>query len=153
MSDEPTRGKNLGCPDRVCAACPWRVENHDKPHPDDWYSKENLFRLWTGLREGERMTCHPTDPKNPAATAGPAAAPDGADFHECAGAHAILQRELVLYEEVGCDYDAYVAATEAPAVTLVGLASYAEWVTFIGTSWGSPVPVPALDAEAEGVAR
>lgn len=48
-----------------CAQCPWRTSNQGKRHPDGWYTKANLRRLWAGLRRGERMTCHPTDPANP----------------------------------------------------------------------------------------
>ena len=48
-----------------CQACPWRVENHGKRHPDGWYTKANLRRLWSGIRRGEEMSCHPTDPSNP----------------------------------------------------------------------------------------
>lgn len=30
-----------------------------------WYSPQNLKRLWRGLRDGERMTCHLTDSRQP----------------------------------------------------------------------------------------
>lgn len=76
-----------------CAACPWRTENHGKRHPDGWYSNKNLRRLWAGLRTGERMTCHPTDPRNPVPD-GHRAAPEGTTTRECYGAQVLIQREL-----------------------------------------------------------
>jgi hypothetical protein len=49
---------------RVCASCPFLIENHGKPHPAKWYSTGNLRRLWNGLRSGRApgMVCHATDP-------------------------------------------------------------------------------------------
>lgn len=51
---------------RVCATCPFLKQNHDKPHPDKWYSTANIRRLWNGLRTGNApgMICHSSDPKN-----------------------------------------------------------------------------------------
>lgn len=78
-----------------CAACPWRLTNHGKPHPDDWYTKANRRRLWSGLRQGEMMTCHPTDPTNPPPTGRPAAgAKPGTATRLCAGAWALLMVEV-----------------------------------------------------------
>ena len=36
----------------------------DQPSPvgQDWYSEKNLLRLWQGIREGEVLLCHPSDP-------------------------------------------------------------------------------------------
>lgn len=63
--------------DRACKTCPFLTANHGKPNPEgveilraengegltDWYSEENLRRLWmNGLRHGEGMICHSTDP-------------------------------------------------------------------------------------------
>lgn len=76
-----------------CSACPWRTENHGKPHPDGWYTAKNRERLWAKLRRGEAMTCHPTDPANPI-PAGAKPVPEGATTHECAGALVLQQREI-----------------------------------------------------------
>jgi hypothetical protein len=35
-----------------------------------WYTKANLQRLWAGMRRGEDMTCHPTDPDKPGPSGG-----------------------------------------------------------------------------------
>lgn len=48
----------------ACSACPWRLANQGKRHPDGWYAKANLSRLWSRLRRGEAMSCHPSDPNN-----------------------------------------------------------------------------------------
>lgn len=76
-----------------CTQCPWRTENQGKRHSLGWYTRKNVRRLWSGLRRGERMTCHPTDPDNPAAPNG-RVAPEGTTTRECAGAQILVQREL-----------------------------------------------------------
>lgn len=90
------REKMLPANPHPCADCPWRVSNRGRRNKHGFYTKINLRRLWTGLREGERMTCHPTDP-------------DMAEFegyeetavrqrtHECAGALTLVQRELAIF--------------------------------------------------------
>ncbi len=126
MSDEPVRGRNLGVADKPCAACPWRISNHGRPHPDGWYDADNLARLWDGLRTGEApgMTCHPTDPQNPAPTGRPdAKADDGADFYECTGAHTVRQVEIRTLES-SKNYADYVQRTQKPAMTREGLFTY-----------------------------
>lgn len=63
-----------------CATCPFLRANFGRPNPEgydpkkaeaenpeqrffDWYSEQNLRRLWTGgLSKGEAMICHATDP-------------------------------------------------------------------------------------------
>lgn len=90
-----------------CAGCPWRTANHGKRHPDGWYTKANLRRLWTGLRTGEApgMSCHPTDPNNPVSEAAQAAgykeAPDHAEVRECAGSVILQARELMKFQAAG----------------------------------------------------
>lgn len=76
-----------------CSACPWRTSNQGKRHPDGWYTKKNLRRLWAGLRRGERMTCHPTDPTNPLPE-GSRAVPEGTTTRECTGGLIVIQREM-----------------------------------------------------------
>jgi hypothetical protein len=49
------------CP-RACSSCPWRLSNQgSKPDPHKFYTPANLRRLWHGMRNGARMSCHPTD--------------------------------------------------------------------------------------------
>jgi hypothetical protein len=95
-----------------CRGCPWFAENHGKPHPDGWYTKRNLAGLWKGLRRGESMSCHPTDPTNPvsdkAQAKGYRPAPDGAKVRRCAGAEILQQRELQIVNDL--------ARTEAKAL-------------------------------------
>lgn len=84
---------------RACAACPWRRSNQGKRHPDGWFSKKNLRRLWARLRRGESMTCHPTDPNNPVPP-GFTPAPAGAKTAECTGALILQQREVMNFQAV-----------------------------------------------------
>lgn len=86
--------------DTPCAACPWRTANHGRRsmkvsgvEVGGWYTKANRRRLWSGLRRGEMMTCHPTDPRNPVLP-GKRPAPENTTTRECAGAHLLLQREM-----------------------------------------------------------
>lgn len=82
-----------------CAQCPWRTSNQGKRHPGGWYTKANLRRLWVGMRRGEAMTCHPTDPNNPVPD-GVKPAPENAQTIECAGALILQQRELRRFEAI-----------------------------------------------------
>lgn len=85
------------CP-RPCSACPWRRSNQGKRHPGSYYTKANLRRLWAGLRRGARMSCHPTDPRNPAPPGSP---PVKGDLtRECCGALILQQREMDAFQRV-----------------------------------------------------
>lgn len=89
-----------------CAQCPWRTENQGKRHPDGWYTKANRTRLWSKLRRGEAMTCHPTDPTNPIPE-GARAVPDGTTTRECTGAIILQQREVMVVQDMEVDMKRY----------------------------------------------
>lgn len=119
-----------------CAACPWRTANQGRRHPDGWYTKANLRRLWAGLRRGERMTCHPTDPDNPTppGVAGPA---EGHPTRECAGALVLVQREaqrLGELVEAGGNLADY-RRDHPRGLTRVGMAQ-----VFANLQWGGVMP-------------
>lgn len=84
---------------RACAQCPWRLSNQGRRHPDGWYTKANLRRLWSKLRRGERMTCHPTDPTNPVPPGGKHVAEE-VTTHECTGATILQEREVVRFQTI-----------------------------------------------------
>jgi len=87
------------CP-KPCSSCPWRLANQgSKPDPHSFYTKANLARLWKGLRDGARMSCHPTDPRM-SEFAGYESLADRGVTHECAGALTLQQRELMKYQEI-----------------------------------------------------
>jgi hypothetical protein len=87
-----------------CKACPWRTANHGKPHPDGWYTQRNRDRLWAGMRRGEMMSCHPTDPNNEVTDAAQARgyrpAPEHSETRECAGAQVLAQREVQIINDM-----------------------------------------------------
>lgn len=87
-----------------CKGCPWLLENHGKRHPDGWYTKANRNRLWSGLRNGGAMTCHPTDPDNEvsdqAQAKGYRQAPEHAQTRECTGGQLIQQREFQILDAI-----------------------------------------------------
>jgi hypothetical protein len=90
-----------------CQACPWRLANQGRRHPGGWYTAANLRRLWAGLRRGEDMSCHPTDPANPVPDGWRQVPPD-TRTRECAGALILKQREVMVLQEVyGSDPRAY----------------------------------------------
>ena len=97
------RGKVQPCQEEPCAACPWRVSNRGKPSPKvegerfGWYTPQNLKRLWGGLREGDPMTCHPTDPAMRQANGG-YVKPETVTY-ECTGATILQQREFQIAED------------------------------------------------------
>jgi len=87
------------CP-KPCSSCPWRVANQgSKPDPHKFYTPANLARLWRGLRNGTRMSCHPTDPRM-AEFEGYEALADREVIHECAGALTLQQRELMTFQTI-----------------------------------------------------
>lgn len=96
---EPTAVVKPACP-VPCSSCPWRLANQgSKPDPHKFFVKSNLARLWRGLRDGARMSCHPTDPRM-AEFAGYEALVDREVTHECAGALTIVQREFMKFQEL-----------------------------------------------------
>lgn len=86
---------------RACAQCPWRVTNQGTPHPHGFYTPANLRRLWTGLRTGKApgMSCHPTDPRM-ADFEGYEHQADLEHPSECAGAVALVYREILIFQEI-----------------------------------------------------
>ena len=64
----------------------------------------NIRRLWAGMRRGEHMTCHPTDPHNPviekALAKGIQPAPESARTIQCIGAVILQQREWMVFQDV-----------------------------------------------------
>lgn len=135
-----------------CVACPWRNTNRGKRHPDGWYTKANLVRLWSGLRRGEAMSCHPTDPDNVvsdrAQAAGYRPAPAGSQVLECRGGIVLQQRELhLLQEEYDSDYRRYRRGRPL-GLTREGLAYLVQRIAFGGVPFfGGPVmPRPSLNS-------
>jgi hypothetical protein len=99
VSDDKKVTVKSACP-VPCAHCPWRLANQgSKPDPHKFFTKANLARLWKGLREGARMSCHPTDPRM-AEFAGYEALADRDVTHECAGALTLQQREFMKFQDV-----------------------------------------------------
>lgn len=132
-----------------CRQCPWLISNHGKPHPDGWYSKKNRARLWSGLRRGEAMSCHPTDPSNTvslrAQAAGYQPAPAQAERRECVGALVLQQRELQLAGEAPL-FSTYARA-RTRGMTRVGLARLLERYVLGGRLPGAvALPRPDLNA-------
>ncbi len=134
----------------ACLACPWRLSNQGKPHPDGWYTKKNLARLWAGLRRGEDMSCHPSDPNNPisenAQQRGYRPAPDHSKARECAGSLVLRQREVTLLNrDHEGDTRAYRRARPR-GLTRDGIAAVVSRALFGGTPLGgAPMARPDLN--------
>lgn len=135
-----------------CGTCPWRTTNQGKPHPDGWYTAANRRRLWAGLRNGNGMTCHPTDPDNVVSPAAQAAgykpAPEGAEFLECRGAVILQQREMQLLMHVHDGDQAAYRRARPPGLTRAGVAYMARRLLFPGVPMigGPAMGRPNLDA-------
>lgn len=87
-----------------CDQCPWRTANQGSPNdPHDFYTPANLARLWKGLREGERMSCHPTDSRM-AEFEGYEHTADLGLLSECTGSLILAQRELWKFQQI-CEAD------------------------------------------------
>jgi len=97
---------------KACATCPFLRANHGKPNPEgydpkraskehghqfhDWYSTKNLARLWNGgLKRGEGMVCHATDPG--AHEYGGKSAPPGNE-RLCVGALAVVAKHVMFFK-------------------------------------------------------
>jgi len=151
MTGSATCEKAVSSTGRPCAVCPWRRANQGTPHPHGFYTKTNLRRLWTGLKAGERMTCHPRDPRMAEfegyeKTAASQATP------ECAGALTLVQRELAKFGHIAKTVEAEGAdrsetlrryrRTSPAAMTREGLAEYLYAMAFASN------PVTGLHAPA-----
>lgn len=91
---------------KACKDCPWRTTNlKRKPDPHGFYTLANLRRLWRGLRNGERMTCHPTDPEM-AEFAGYEKTAERPVTYECAGALVLIQREMERFQSCAKEAEA-----------------------------------------------
>lgn len=135
---------------KPCAGCPWIASNAGKRHPDGWYTKANLARLWAKLRQGEGMSCHRTDPGNPvsdrAQAAGYRPVPDRAAVRECAGALILQQREFMrLQDDCGVDLRLY-RRRHPRGLTRQGAMALVERAVFGGTPVGGrKLPKPDLN--------
>jgi hypothetical protein len=143
LGESPRRRRIEPANPTPCSACPWRTENHGKPHPDGWYTARNRDRLWSKLRRGDGMTCHPTDPENPCSTG--SAVPEDATTHECAGALILLQRELKKIEAIpGSDLKRYMKENPR-GLTRSGIGSLLNQLMF-GGLYGHVMPSLDLNA-------
>jgi hypothetical protein len=150
--DEQAEARTAPALDSPCGACPWRQPNHGRRHAGSWYTKANLRRLWGGLRRGEMMSCHPTDPSNPVPP-GMKPAPANVQTRECAGAHLLLQREVDIAQRLvhvvsdGKAWSTY-RKLRPRGLTRDGLLAYLHRATFGGVPLVGgchPVPKPNLN--------
>ncbi len=135
-----------------CQACPWRTSNHGKPHPHGWYLLKNLRRLWRGMRGGETMSCHPTDPDNVVPAGAPEPPPDFVP-RECAGALILKQRETMRFQRE-CERAKAEGRNNAlrryrgenPAgLTKAGIIDVVERATFGRAGLARPMTMPDLN--------
>lgn len=139
-----------------CVHCPWRAANQGKPHPDGWYAKANLRRLWARLRRGADMTCHPTDPDNPVPD-GTRPAPAGATTLECAGSLILKQREFMRFQRLAQDHPGEAdpfrlyRQQHPRGLTRDGLLAVAERAMFGGTPLAGSVEMTRPDLNEPGI--
>lgn len=154
----PERGRVQRANPRPCAACPWRLDNQGKRHPHGWYTKANLRRLWSKLRSGDSMTCHPTDPENVVPEGHGRPVPEGATTHECSGALILQQREwmklqAIAQEDSGRDTAADLAEYRRRSplgLTREGIGVLMNWAVFGGSPLGGDV-MPKPDLNEPGI--
>lgn len=126
------------CLPKACSHCPWRIGNQGKRTTDGFYSKVNLQRLWAGLKDGQAMSCHPTDPRMNEFESAPRVK-DDAVTHECTGATILVQREWMVFQELMQEHGEHgfrrYRALGGPRMTREGL-----WAVAMRASLGdSPV--------------
>jgi hypothetical protein len=146
---------------QACAACPWRLSNQGStPDPHKFYTKGNLARLWKGLRNGARMSCHPTDPRM-AEFEGYEACADQSKTSECAGGLILQQREFSLFVALCKELPKgskkglkLYKETRPTGLTRHGLIQVMERQVFAGTGMsGNEMARPELDDSAIGFER
>jgi hypothetical protein len=126
------------CAEAPCASCPWRKSNQNKESPRveghrfTWYSKANQRRLWRELRNGERMTCHPTDSAHPQANG--RQTPDTVQTRECAGALILVQREMMIAQAIPDKGFKRYRRSRPHGLSLCGMRVVVERVLFAGLS-------------------
>jgi hypothetical protein len=126
----------------ACASCPWRKSNRGKESPKvegfsyRWYSKQNCNRLWRGLRDGERMTCHPTDSRHPQISG--KSTPSRVQTRECAGALILVQREVMTAQSIADNGFRRYRRERPRGLTVRGIASVVERVVFAFTPMARP---------------
>lgn len=102
------------------------------------------------MRRGEKMTCHPTDPRmSDVVDEGYSdfrPAPEGAETRECAGALIVAQREMmVLQQEFASDVRLYRRG-RPKGLTREGILSVVSRAMFGGTILGGlPMAKPNLN--------
>lgn len=126
MTEQVTTNRTKMAPPAAspCGSCPWLVSNQGKPHPDGWYTRANRRRLWSGLRQGEHMTCHSTDPDNPQPSDGSGKPiPEDTATRVCAGAHTLVIESLNAWNNE-------VTLKDRSRMTKLGMAAHIERMLF-----------------------
>lgn len=142
---------------KACSSCPWRLANQgSKPDPHGFFTKSNLTRLWRGLRNGARMSCHPTDPRM-AEFKGYEALADREVTHECMGSLVLVTREASQFHEIAnANPDskkvlALYRKAYPGGLTKSGLIAFAERQIFGGTAFDkNKMSTPDLNDAAVG---
>lgn len=131
----------------ACAHCPWRLANQGKADdPHGFYKRSNLKRLWSGLRNGVRMTCHPTDARMSDFEHAPTVK-DGTQARECTGALTLQQREFMKFQDA-LEHPFASYAHYSPRMSKRGLLSIVErTIPFPGET---PMAKPDLNDVAIG---
>jgi hypothetical protein len=134
-----------------CATCPWLRENHGKVNPADpsWYTLANAKRLWNGIRQGEAMICHATDPES-ADYGGKGAKPG----HErmCVGMLVLVARTFkMLGTTKPAEYKK--GAGGKMRMTPRGILAWIERFTFRGSAIGTPKDVMPVSYDGAAAAR
>lgn len=163
MSTEKQMDKGVKC----CGGCPFKKSNFGKetPNPEltdyDWYSEENMKRLWDGLRDGEDMVCHSSDPDS-VEYGSECKIKDSHTPHLCYGALLVIFRHAKAFEKMlnehpdspDTAYKNYVrqCGSEKP-MTMRGLTEFIMKVNFGRTSLlgGLPMPKNIKDDDAVGL--
>ena len=102
-------------------------------HRYRWFSAQNQRRLWRGLRDGERMTCHPTDSAHPPAE-GFRPPPDTIQTRECAGALILVQREMTIAQAIPDKGFRLYRRLRPQGLSLAGMSMIVERILFAGLS-------------------
>lgn len=136
-----------------CKGCPFLRANQGKRTKGGFYTVKNLRRLWHGVRTGETMICHATDPN--AYETGSPAEPKPGQIKEggervCLGALFLYKREEALMAELE-DFKLYRKdpRSATPAMTREGFLRVIEAVMFGGTPLGSGIKFLMPDMTAD----
>ena len=152
--------------DKCCNTCPFLKENFGKPTPNpdaeniehDWYTEDNMRRVFEGIAGGDPMICHSTDIDSKDYGFNAKIKPGKEKY--CTGALIIQFRHIKIFERIGLEnedmgadeiYRLYLQEAGDNAMTLRGIREVVMYLAIGRTSPIGGLYIPASTGEEREV--